>query len=476
VGGSVEVYCGYRDESGTPTEALDHQEEYHLYTGWAKHHLMAGSLGTGKTEAMCVEAVKQCAEIPKNFGLMGRKVLDAFKKSTLLQLLDVGSDFIERHRPVDHLIEFKNGSKIIYMALDDSRDAIQRIKSLNLGWFAFDQLEEVPEDTFISAAGQLRRKGTQRCSFHTCNPAGHNWVWKRWKKGKDAQNSVQGGYRLIETKTWTEGALPPTTEREVRLYSDNPHLPPDYISWLLEMPERWVKRYVYCSWDDFVGLVYPMFDEKIHFIKQFEVPDWWNHYVVYDYGYKNPSCVLFAAVDGDGKIWVYDLIYESELLIDDLGEMVCDRLNPDIDYIFLADPSINRTERDGRTIAEEWDKFDIFWQNAKNDKRVGYDKVGRCLQPDEKGFVGMSFFDVPQMSSLRDEIVEYKWKELRYGREDRPQPEEAVKVNDHSMDCLRYLVNYVDSASKPMMLKSDPYGDWSGLMNSVGSKLGWMSE
>ena len=31
------------------------------------------------------------------------------------------------------------------MALDDSRDSIQRIKSMNLGWYAFDQLEEVSE-------------------------------------------------------------------------------------------------------------------------------------------------------------------------------------------------------------------------------------------------------------------------------------------------------------------------------------------
>ena len=136
-----ELYVGYTDESGNPTTPLAHQEEYHLYTGWAKHHLLAGSLGTGKTDAMCVEAVKQSLEIDNNLGLMGRKVLDAFKKSTLLQLLDIAGDSIKKHYPVDHLIEFKNGSRIIYMALDDSRDAIQRIKSLNLGFFAFDQLE-----------------------------------------------------------------------------------------------------------------------------------------------------------------------------------------------------------------------------------------------------------------------------------------------------------------------------------------------
>ena len=43
------IYIGYTDEDGSPSEPLPHQEDYHLYTGHAKHHLMAGSLGTGKT-------------------------------------------------------------------------------------------------------------------------------------------------------------------------------------------------------------------------------------------------------------------------------------------------------------------------------------------------------------------------------------------------------------------------------------------
>ena len=51
------------------------------------------------------------------------------------------------------------------MAFDDSRDSIQRIKSMNLGWYAFDQLEEVTESTFIAAAGQLRKKGCNALQF-----------------------------------------------------------------------------------------------------------------------------------------------------------------------------------------------------------------------------------------------------------------------------------------------------------------------
>ena len=466
----MDINISYRDEHGNPTEPLNHQEEYHLYTGWAKHHLMAGSLGTGKTEAMCIEAIHQSATYNNNLGLMGRKVLDAFKKSTLIQLLDIAGDFVLKHKAQDRIIIFKNGSKIVYMALDDSRDSIQRIKSMNLGFFAFDQLEEVTEDTFISAAGQLRRKGSMRVSFHTCNPSGHDWVWKRFKRDKKAINKKKGGYRLIETRTWTEGQEPPVSQEEVRLYSDNPYLPFDYIKFLLEMPKKWVNRYVYCHWDDFTGLVYPMFEREDHLIKPFDIPKWWNRYVVYDYGYKNPSCILFAAVDDEGFIYVYDLIYESETLIEDLALLLDERMDSDCTYDFIADPSIQRTERDGNSISDEWMDYGYDWMKANNDKKSGFDRVANYLTPDENKMIQLKFFDIPEMSPLVEEIEVYKWRELKYGNDIRNTPEDPVKKNDHAMDCTRYLVHEVMESDPPSLED----GGWMPIFDRK-PKYSWMS-
>jgi len=447
----MDIVVSYKDANGNSTEPLPHQEDYHLYTGWAKHHLLAGSLGTGKSEAMCMEAIHQCATYDNNLGLLGRKVLDAFKKSTLIQLLDVAGDFVLKHKAQDREIIFKNGSKIVYMALDDSRDSIQRIKSMNLGFFAFDQLEEVSEDTFMAAGGQLRRKGTMRVSFHTCNPSGHDWVWKRWKKEKEKNNAVKGGYRLIETKTWQEGADSPTSQEEVRVYSDNPYLPYDYIQFLLEMPQKWVNRYVYCGWDDFEGLVYSMWDRKKHLIPQFDIPKWWNRYIIYDYGYKNPSAILFAAVDDEGFIYVYDLIYKSETLIEELALLIDERLEGDCSYEFISDPSILRTERDGNSVADEWLDFGYDWNKANNDKKSGFDRVARYLSEDKNGYIKLKFFDIPQMQSLVDEIEKYKWKELKFGKDVKTTPEEPIKKDDHALDCIRYLVHEIEDSSEPTL-------------------------
>lgn len=450
------IYIGFTDSDGEPSLPLFKQDKFQQWIGACTDNLYAGSLGVGKTEVQCVEAVMQSYHYPKNFGLMGRKVLDAFKKSTLVQLLDVGGDFIKRHRPQDHEIEFLNGSKIVYMALDDSRDAIRRIKSMNLGFFSFDQLEEVPEDTFRSARGQLRRKRAARVGFHTCNPGGHDWVWRHYKR--DEHKNHNHRRNLVEARTWTRGVPPPRSEEDVAKYSDNPHLPVDYIrDLLLNHPKQWVNRFVYCEWDDFAGLVYPEFDEDVHFIKPFTLPNWWNHYIVYDYGYRNPSAILFAAVDTEGTIYCYDGIYAEETPIYELAELLEEKSNPRIGYEYLADPSIRRSESDGYSVASEWEDYDIFWDNARNDKRAGFERVSKYLHFRQSVKPRLYFFDVSSLEPLRNEILEYKWSELKFGIASRPNPEEPVKKHDHFMDDVRYLVHAVEDAKKHEAKPKDYY-------------------
>jgi len=82
------------------------------------------------------------------------------------------------------------------------------------------------------------------------------------------------------------------------------------------------------------------------------------------------------------------------------------------------------------------------------------------------------FFKTLNMKPLVEEIVDYKWKELKHGFESRNLPEEPVKKNDHAMDCLRYLVHYVEDSDSPTE-QSDDYGLWG--MFGKSKKNSWMS-
>ena len=53
------------------------------------------------------------------------------------------------------------------------------------------------------------------------------------------------------------------------------------------------------------------------------------------------------------------------------------------------------------------------------------------------------------MNTLR-EIGDYRFKQLKPGRETNT-PEEPVKRDDHAMDCVRYLANYISNPIKPVI-------------------------
>ena len=445
----VELSLNYLNENGNSSLPTPKQEEFHMMVNHPdpekrrKHMVFAGGFGTGKTDALVIEALAQTLLIPGNLGLIGRKTIDSFRKSTLetlLRLAPPGS--IIRHNKTEHEIEFINKSKIVYMQLDAGRDAVDRIKSMNLGWFAVDQLEEIDHEVFLAAQGRLRRKGSNRCDFHTVNPAGHDWIWRIWVAG-EAPDGEANEYGLVESVTWPEGVDAPWSDAEVAAHSDNPYLPADYIRSLLAYPERWKKRFVHCHWDSFEGLIWPEFKEGIHLKQRFNIPKNWPRYVAMDYGYRNPTAVLWFTVSPQGQIFVYNSHYRSEWRIADHVPVIRAKCGHDLIKDWLADPSISKQGYDGKTIASEYAKFGMFWNPANNDVGAGINRVGEYFTPDESDNCRLYIFsDLPDIGEFLKEMGSYVWKDIKVGS-DKSDPEAPKKKNDHFMDALRYGVMWI---------------------------------
>jgi len=481
---NISLDLNYLGDNGAASLPTPKQDDFHNMVNnpdpfkRKKHVVFAGGFGTGKTDALVIEALAQTLLIPGNLGLIGRKTIDSFRKSTLetlLRLAPQGS--IIRHNKTEHEIEFINKSKIVYMQLDAGRDAVERIKSMNLGWFAVDQLEEVDNEVYLAAQGRLRRKGSNRCDFHTVNPAGHDWIWRTWVNG-EAPDGQADEYGLVESVTWPEGVPGPMDSAEVAAHSDNPYLPADYIRSLLAYPERWKKRFVHCHWDSFEGLIWPEFKENVHLVQRFAIPRSWARYVVMDYGYRNPTAILWAAVSPHGQIFVYDSHYQAEWRIADHVPVIHAKCGNDMIEDWLADPSISKQGFDGKTISSEYEKFGIFWNPANNDVGAGINRVGEYLMQDENDKCRLYIFnDIPHIHEFLKEIGGYVWKDIKAGQ-DKPDPEAPKKKNDHLMDVLRYLVMWVhDNAVGPVKSKDgwdEVWGDaWAA---PVSSNYDWVSQ
>jgi hypothetical protein len=164
-------------------------------------------------------------------GYLARHELVSFRRTTLLTLLQfLPEAIIKSHNQSKQEIILINGSKILYGGLGDDQKAIERLKSLNLGWFGIDQAEETTESHFLMLASRLRLPlpGIRYKGLLTANPE-PGWVRDRWI------DNTHPDHKFIP-------ALP----------SDNPYLPPDYeqnLRMLYAGNEPLIKALLEGNWD-----------------------------------------------------------------------------------------------------------------------------------------------------------------------------------------------------------------------------------
>lgn len=385
----------------------------------AKERVLAGGWGCGKTKALILEMAKDIA-IPNNYILLGRLDMGELISSTMRDFLEVYEGIIVNHNKQERTIKFPNGTIVYYTNLDASRDAVKKIQSLNLGAVVLDQLEEIDESVYIALVGRLRRQQTRRCIYSAMNPNGHDWIYNRFIKNNEHPDER----RIFITTTL-----------------ENIHLPKDYVESLLKMPEQWVKRYVYCSFDEWEGMVYEKFNEAIHKIPKYQPSIYEQHYIVVDYGYRNPTAILWISVDFDGIARVWDEYYQSNELIENLANVIKDRHPEIFDKAYLLiDPSAFYSRQDGKTISDEFIKYGVYFNPADNILMQGIDRVNSL-------FANRKLFICENCVNTLKEISNYRWKTFNKTIK-RNYPEEPLKKDDHAMDCLRYFANYLEAPHK----------------------------
>lgn len=422
----LEIRIGYPKTEANPRAIpLPTQRKFH--NSKAKYRLLAGGFGSGKSTSLAIEVLKEVFSYPQNYGVLGRKDLGELKSTTLKELFDIcPPKLIIDHNKQEKTIKFINGSVIYYMNLDASREAVEKIKSLNLGFVAIDQLEEIAEDIFFAFQGRLRRLVASRNFFATCNPAGHDWVWRTFK----INDMLHHGQSVM----YKDGQYNPDYALFEATTLENIYLPEDYVKQLLGYPKQWVDRFVYCSWEDFEGMVYNEFNERVNVIDYYEPREGETHIHAMDYGYRNPTCILFASTDYDGVTTVYDEIYERERLIPDIASMYKSNVYSK-KATRIADPSIHKTERDGKNVFQEFNENGVWWDRADNNVLQGISRVNQLFSVGKLRIT-------KNCVNLLTEIGDYKWKAIKPAQE-RNNFEEPVKKDDHAMDALRYLVNYL---------------------------------
>lgn len=199
------------------------------------------------------------------------------------------------------------------------------------------------------------------------------------------------------------------------------------------------------------GMVYPV-PESMLVCQPFDIPQHWPRVFGIDFGWSNPTAVLFAAHDRDNDV-VY--LYAEYAVSERTPQHHANELlRFGIDWIpGVYDPAGRHSQQaDGKTLVGIYAEAGINnLSPANNSKEEGILKV---LQRMQTGQLKIFSTLVKTLSELR-----------KYARDEDGIPN---KKDDHLMDCMRYLIMSGLGIAVPKNYRDPMYHNRYGITNNAG--------
>lgn len=433
-----------------------------LYDNNAKFIWYCGGFGSGKSYIGSQTVIRLAMMAPRGRTLIARQTLVDLKATTMKTFFEViDRRLILKWNKSENLVTLINGHEIYFWGLDD----IEKLKSLEIGTFWIDEVNEVAEMTFNVLKGRLRHKAhPKRLGLLTSNSEGKNWTYKQFVLGKGIRTQEDlEKYFIIKA---------PSTE--------NTNLPEDYLEVLNSYTGDLYERYVKASFNVFEGQIYTDFNREIHCIPPFAIPKEWKRLRVLDHGERNPTACLWGAIDPKTKfIYFYREYYKAGEFVDYHSKEISELSREEnIDHLII-DPSTKSTRgKSGKKIDQEYkEEFKKLTGRtlriiyANNDVSAGIARVHKYLRIDqslthpvtgEQGAPRLYFFNT--LTNTIDEMEGYKWKKISSSNENDPD-EAPRKRDDHAVDCVRYGImerpdinfGYVSKKITQVIKDNDPY-------------------
>jgi hypothetical protein len=157
---------------------LPSQKKFHdsaaLFKGFS------GPIGSGKSQALCQEAIRLSYLNQGRLGLLGAPTYPMLRDVTqvaLFEILDGNKIPFDHSKAENTLIMRDTRSKILFRPMDE----FERLRGTNLAWFGLDELTYTQEAAWLRLEGRLRDPKAKRlCGFAAWTPKGYDWVYRRF--------------------------------------------------------------------------------------------------------------------------------------------------------------------------------------------------------------------------------------------------------------------------------------------------------
>ena len=170
---------------------------------------MTGGVGSGKTQAFAVKALRYAVDHPGSLGMVTAPTFPMLRDATLRKIRELWPPGVATFHEAEMRLSLANGSEVLLRSTDDP----DRLRGPTLAWFGMDEPGRWANDypAFLVLQGRLRQAGYPPQGWLTTTPNGFNWVYSEFGSRQ------RPGYRLIQVST-----------------RENPFVTPEYIRTLEE--------------------------------------------------------------------------------------------------------------------------------------------------------------------------------------------------------------------------------------------------
>ncbi len=397
--------------------------------------LFDGGSRSGKTVLLTEFLIARALKFPGSRQLIARKHRAHAKQSIWNDTL---INYLVRHIPrrlwqrveSELNVGFYNGSNLLVGGLDDA-DRVEKILGNEFLTIFLNEATQLSWQTAQMVITRLAQnvsdlsggRGVPKLLLD-CNPRGpRHWLHFVGVRHLDPES----GKPLIDAAHWAH--------LHWSAYDNLANLPPEYINSLEALPDLMKARMLNGIWRSSEGAVYDEFDENIHTVKPFSVPESWRRVRAVDFGFVNPFVCLWGALDEDDRLYLYREHYKSRLRTAQHAEII-NRFSENEHYLFTV------ADHDAGDCAD-LQAAGIYPEKAKKNVLRGIQAVKQRLAVRPDGRPRLFIFK--NLKHTLSEVYEYVWEPPREGLNLKEEP---VKENDHAMDALRYLVMALDQQSR----------------------------
>ncbi len=169
---------GGKQFRGIGYEPLPSQKRFHASA--ARFKGFSGPVGSGKSQALCHEAIRLAYLNPGRMGLLAAPTYTMLRDATqaaLFELLESNKLPYEFLKAEQVLTLKDTKSRVLFRSLEE----YERLRGTNLAWFGVDELTYASHEAWQRLEARLRDPKARRlCGFAVWTPRGHDWVYERF--------------------------------------------------------------------------------------------------------------------------------------------------------------------------------------------------------------------------------------------------------------------------------------------------------